>query len=215
MNISLIITLYPPHFKYIIDLIKNIEQFTLLPTEVIISVSEYNDTFPTIHSSILNIKLLPINIKQNASQNRNRAINVAIGEYICIADGDDLIHVKKLEICSNIFKNNPEVNLLVHNYDTFCVKSRQWDFNKNIDDSAIKLHECFIDSTCSNIATKNCDCVHHAHVFFKKSICNHIKYREGIQYERKEDGLFCQDIIRQIGNVYMVDLKLIGYSVYM
>ena len=54
MNISLIVTLYPPHFKYIIDLIKNIEQFTLLPSELIISVSEYNNTFPIINSSILN-----------------------------------------------------------------------------------------------------------------------------------------------------------------
>lgn len=213
MSISLIVTLYPPHFKYIIDLIKHIEQFTLLPTEVIISVSEYNDTFTTINSSILNIKILPINIKQNASQNRNRAINVAIGEYICIADGDDLIHVKKLEICSNIFKNNPEVNLLVHNYATFCVKSHQWDFNKHIDDSDIELHECFINPIGSNISTKQPYDIHHAHVFFKKSIFNYIKYREDIQSERKEDGLFCQDIIRQIGNVYMVDLKLIGYRV--
>lgn len=211
MNISLIITLYPPHFKYIIDLIKNIEQFTLLPAEVIISVSEYNDTIPMINSSTLNIRLLPINIKQNAAQNRNRAINVAIYDYVCIVDGDDLVHLKKLEICSNIVKNNPEVTLLLHNYDFF--KEKQiWNINKSIDDSNIKIHECFINPTCTNLMTSPTQLsLHHAHVFFKKSIFNDIKYREDICYERIEDGLFCQDVLRRFGKVYMIDLNLIGY----
>lgn len=210
MNISLIVTLYPPHFKYIVDLIKNIEQFTLLPSEVILSVSEYNDTFPTINSSILNIKLLPINIKQNAAQNRNRAIQVALGDYICIVDGDDLVHLKKLEICSNIIKNNPEVTLLLHNYDNF--KYQTWNFNKSIDDSNIKLHECFINPLSSNLMTKPTEInIHHAHIFFKKDIFNDIKYREDIFYERKEDGFFCQDVLRRFGNVYMIDLPLVGY----
>ena len=213
MNISLIITLYPPHFKYIINLIKTIEQFTLLPNEVIISVSEYNNTFPIINSSILNIKLLPINIKQNAAQNRNRAIQVALCDYICIVDGDDIVHLKKLEICSNIIKNNPEINLLVHNYDNF-KQQQSWNYSKNIDDSNIKLYECFINPGCSNLMTKPKEItLHHAHVFFKKSIFKDIKYREDKISERKEDGLFCQDVLRRFGNVYTIDLPLVGYRV--
>ena len=213
MNISLIITLYPPHFKYIIDLIKTIEQFTLIPDEVIISVSEYNNTFPIINSSILNIKLLPINIKQNAAQNRNRAIQVTLCDYICIVDGDDIVHLKKLEICSNIIKNNPEINLLVHNYDNF-KQQQSWNYSKNIDDSNIKLYECFIDPKCTNIMTKpQVIWIHHAHVFFKKSIFNDIKYREDKISERKEDGLFCQDVLRRFGNVFTIDLPLVGYRV--
>ena len=204
MNISLIVTTYPPHFKYIIDLIKNIEQFTLLPTEVIIAVSEYNNTFPTINSSILNIKLLNTTIKQNAAQNRNRAVEVALYDYICIVDGDDLVHLKKLEMCSNIIKNNPEVILLLHNYDMF---EQQWDFNKDIDESNIKLHECFINPTCTNLMTHPKElAITHGHAFFKKNI---VRYREDTW--PGEDGLFCQDVLRMFKNVYMIDLPLIGY----
>ena len=212
MNISLIVTLYPPQFNHINYLLKNIEQFTLLPKEVIISVSEYNNTFPVINSNILNIKLLPINIKQNAAQNRNRALKVAMYDYICIVDGDDLVHLKKLEICSNIIKNNPEVNLLLHNYDNFTEQS--WNFNKSIDESNIKLHQCVINPTCSNLMTRPKEFgIHHAHVFFKKNIFNQIKYREDIFSVRKEDGLFCQDVLQHFGNVFMIDLPLVGYRI--
>ena len=156
---------------------------------------------------------MPIKIKQNAAQNRNRAIQVASSNYICIVDGDDLVHSKKLEICSNIMKNNPEVTLLLHNYDNFKEQS-SWNFNKSIDDSNIKLHECFINPGCSNLMKKPKEfAFHHAHVFFKKSIFNDIKYREDKISERKEDGLFCQDVLRRFGNVYMIDLPFTGYRV--
>lgn len=212
MNISLIVTLYPPHFKHIDFLIKNIEQFTLLPAEVIISVSEYNNKFPTINSNILNIKLLPINIKQNAAQNRNGALQTAIYDYICIVDGDDLVHLKKMEICSNIIKNNPNVNLLLHNYDKF--NEQRWNFDKILDESNIKLHECVINPTCSNLMTQpNGFAIHHAHAFFKKNIFNEIKYREDDSHSGREDGFFCQDVLRKFGNVYMVNLPLVGYRV--
>jgi glycosyltransferase involved in cell wall biosynthesis len=208
MNISLIITTYPPHFKYLNDLIKNIDHSTLLPSEVIIAVSEYNDTFPCIQSNILNIKLLPVHCKQNAAENRNRAIRIATGEYICIVDGDDFIHVKKLEICRKIFESDSKVTFLVHNYDTF---TTNWDYNKNIDDTHTKLHECFINSGCCNIMTNNDHPIHHAHVFFKKNLFNEIQYKEDELSYRKEDGIFCQDILNRFGNVYMIDLPLVGY----
>ena len=53
--------------------------------------------------------------------------------------------------------------------------------------------------------------IHHAHVFFKRSLFNDIKYTEDIWAIRREDGIFCQNILKKFGNVYMIDLPLIGY----
>ena len=61
-------------------------------------------------------------------------------------------------------------------YDNF-KQQQSWNYSKNIDDSNIKLYECFINPGCSNLMTKPKEItLHHAHVFFKKSIFNDIKY---------------------------------------
>jgi len=203
----MIVTLYPPHFKYIEGLIKNIEKFTLHPKEVILAVSQYNDTFPAVRSDSLNIVLLPTSIKQNASQNRNRGLRVATGEYICIADGDDLIHVKKLELCRDIFKTHPHINLLVHGYDVF--NSQSWDYTKRIDSLGAGLDKCSITPSSTNIAVQREGRIHHAHVFFKRSLFENVQYPEDMN--SGEDGTFCQNIVHTLGNVYRLDLALIGY----
>jgi len=208
MSISLIITLYPPHFKYIEGLIKNIECFTLRPREVIMSVSEYDDTFPAVRSDSLKIVLLPTSIKQNASQNRNRALRIATGDYVCMADGDDLIHVRKLELCSDIFKAHPHMNLLVHSYDIF--NTRPWNYNKHLDTSTTELDECSVHPNSTNLLIqRKKGRFHHAHAFFKRSVFEKVQYQENIVVG--EDGLFCQDVVRTFGNVYRLNLNLIGY----
>jgi glycosyltransferase involved in cell wall biosynthesis len=204
-DVSVIITLYPPHFQYITNLIKNIELFTLLPKEVIISISEYNHNFPKINST-LNIKLLPVQYKQNAAQNRNRAIQCASGDYICIIDGDDFVHIRKLEILNKVILENPKINLLLHNYEMF---RGSWDIKKPLDYHNIDIHKCYINPTCTNLMTKPERPIHHGHVFFKRNIFNTIKYPENIW--PGEDGYFCQTILKNLGEVYMIDLKLIGY----
>ena len=216
-SVSLIITAYPPHFKYLGGLIKNIENGIVQPDEIIISASETSEAKLSqfIQKNKLNIRIIPTELKQNASQNRNRAIKVANSDYIMIADGDDLVHNRKLEICVKIFKQNPNIQLLLHNYDIF---STDWEsdkkliFNENDSKSQIKqIHEKEPNHT--NLIGEFP--LHHAHVMFKRSIWPTIQYNEDVRYARREDGKFCQDILDKLGNVYAIDLPLIGFLIEM
>jgi len=216
MKVSLVIPTYPPHFKYIFKLLENISNFTVLPYEVIISASSVDNNLRGVLSEIhnlsrinhanLNVKILATDEKQNASQNRNRGCKVAEGDFIMLVDGDDLVHIKKLEICMNVMQKNGNINLLVTNYDTF---SNHWNTNCNLVDPYKRIYECFINPTCTNLYSEPKSAIHHGHVFFKSDIFRVVRYNEKIW--PGEDGDFCQRVLKSFGGCYTVDEKLMGY----
>lgn len=223
--ISVIIPIYPPHLKFIPSLIKNMNEQTLLPDEVILCISEISleDSQAILekhrHNSKFELVIHGTHEKQNQSQNRNRGIIIAKHKFVMNCDADDIIHHEKIEIMKYILGLRPHTNLICHNY----FYNRHKIHDKSALDFSVNLKNLFLhaDSNkysqdtkkkmpCTNISIENYP-VHHGHVLFNKE-CG-VLYREedGIR-NNGEDGQFCQDILFRHGNIVYIEEKLMLYN---
>lgn len=223
--ISVIIPIYPPHLKFIPSLIKNMNEQTLLPDEVILCISEISleDSHAILekhrHNSKFELVIHGTHEKQNQSQNRNRGILIAKHKFVMNCDADDIIHHEKIEIMKYILGLRPHTNLICHNY----FYNRHKIHDKSALDFSVNLKNLFLhaDSNkysqdtkkkmpCTNISIENYP-VHHGHVLFNKE-CG-VLYREedGIR-NNGEDGQFCQDILFRHGNIVYIEEKLMLYN---
>lgn len=223
--ISVIIPIYPPHLKFIPSLIKNMNEQTLLPDEVILCISEISleDSQAILekhrHNSKFELVIHGTHEKQNQSQNRNRGILIAKHKFVMNCDADDIIHYEKIEIMKYILGLRPHTNLICHNY----FYNRHKIHDKSALDFSVNLKNLFLhaDSNkysqdtkkkmpCTNISIENYP-VHHGHVLFNKE-CG-VLYREedGIR-NNGEDGQFCQDILFRHGNIVYIEEKLMLYN---
>lgn len=122
-SISVIIPVYPPHFRYLEGLINNINAQTCRPKEVIIALSECTnelnlqifDKLKMIKSSEYHLITLPTLDRCTAGVNRNRGAMMATGDYLMFLDADDIYHQQKVEITMNVI-GRYQPNLILHNY---------------------------------------------------------------------------------------------------
>ena len=121
LKVSVIIPCSPKHVKHLYSLLKIYESQTVLPDEVIISISELR----TVDSSILNslkkekwmfsVVFLQSERKMFAGENRNNACKHARGDIFICQDADDLPHPQRIEIIKYFFEKF-EVDHLLHHY---------------------------------------------------------------------------------------------------
>jgi glycosyltransferase involved in cell wall biosynthesis len=218
VKIDIVIPSYIGDFNCIMVCIKNLSEQTVKPNNIIICVSEINNTHKIyLENEInkleldLNVIINDITIKQNASANRNRGIDYCLQytkpDYIMFCDCDDIIHTKKIEIFLYILQHiTNDINLLVHNFafkhDTFDIYS-SYIANKD------KLMLCYNNKTCTNLYTIPETHIAHGYAVVKTELCKDIKYNE--QLTNGEDGTFCQEINNKYGKVYSYNEKLIKY----
>ena len=116
-TVSIVVACYRPHIHYLPQLIKNLEEQTIKPYEVILAISELLPTDHIIFNTFLNVIIYPETNKCNQSKNRNRGCQIAKGDYIMIVDADDLTHSRKIELCLHYLEKYPETNMIVHSYE--------------------------------------------------------------------------------------------------
>lgn len=121
LKMSLIVPCHPKHVRHLDELLKAYEKQTLLPDEVVISISEANQIDPHIIKSIQNslwkfsVKIFASNEKLFAGQNRNIACSNATGDVFICQDADDLPHPQRLEII-NYFFEKLNLDFLLHKF---------------------------------------------------------------------------------------------------
>lgn len=121
LKISVIVPCTYKHVDLLYHLLKIYEQQTVLPHEVIISLSEADKSTIPI-TKIVNmvrwkfrVKLLVSNSKQYAGTNRNIASENAKGDILVYQDADDLPHPQRIEIIKYFFEHY-NIDHLVHHY---------------------------------------------------------------------------------------------------
>jgi len=144
LTTSVIVPCHYTHFKYIPELLRYYQDQTVIPNEVVISVSQYKKlpkgVIKLVESENWPFRLVIICNKGavSAGQNRNLAFSKSSGDLIICQDADDIPHPQRLEIIKSLFEKY-QIDHLMHLYkfdDKFV------DYNLEI---AAEKCECFTD----------------------------------------------------------------------
>jgi len=150
-NISVLVPCIHKHAIYLHDLLNSYKEQTLLPSEIIISISESDKVDSKIIDEIENdlwpfdLKILKTPEKKYAGENRNAACEVALGELIILQDADDIPNAYRIEIIKYFF-DKYQFDILIHawdrpsNYADLDERFYGEYFHKQIDLESIKVH---------------------------------------------------------------------------
>lgn len=209
MSLSLCITCCDLDFHLLDGLLIEFQKQTIAPNEIIISSSGISDESLDKYKSLeINERTTPIKVVNNPKRHfqsvaRNLGAASSSFKYIMFFDVDDFPHPEKIELCMHNIKG---LDLLLHNY----FPNHEHD-SFSYSDVPI-LSDLLINSSCTNLRVSPDRAIHHSHITVKRSIFNSIKYNESIDFYRKEDGKFCQDLVNSGYKGKYLNLPLVNYT---
>lgn len=122
LKTSVIIPCSYKHAQHLPELLHMLEQQTVLPDEVVISLSEVNKVEPALIQAIQDtswefpcILLTSPNV-QYAGKNRNIGCANASGDIFILQDADDIPHPQRVEAIKYCFEHYDYVHHLMHEY---------------------------------------------------------------------------------------------------
>jgi glycosyltransferase involved in cell wall biosynthesis len=145
-RLSVIIPCHYKHAQHLYNLIETYEEQTVLPDEVIISLSESHKVDSDIINNVENrnwqfpVKLLRTERQAYAGKNRNIACKEAQGDIFLCQDADDLPHPQRVEIVKHFFQEY-DVDLLMHqfiylgSFVSYDISNVAFTFAKNIEET--------------------------------------------------------------------------------
>ena len=122
--ISLVMTTYNG-LKYISEQLESIKNQTVLPDEVLIYDDRSTDgTYEYVQEYIQTNKLDEWNVVRNKenkgySLNFSDAMKESHGDIVFLCDQDDIWHLDKIKVMSEIMNSHPEIELLASNVHPF------------------------------------------------------------------------------------------------
>jgi len=209
MKIGIAIPCYKYHIPILKRCLDSIEEQTMLPNKVVVSCSssvqsdlpEYKYSFPLI--------ILVHEERKNAAQNRNIAAKQLDTDIISFFDCDDIMHPQRIEFIREMFIKE-QCNIVLHNFLVFKEADEPFKYNPVPIFSINTLGRA--PTGCAVIKDNYKIPIHHSQCSVKKDVMTRVQFREGKEFERKEDALFCGDVLRikDYKSVYL-DNKLSKY----
>lgn len=220
-NISVCIPAIPSDWKAgsLRRCLKSIQRQTLQPFSVIVAISEATDGVANaIHdeySSFLSPVPLIITHTEGvalAGPNRNAAAYVATSSILTFIDADDVMHPQRIEILSEAFRLNPELELLMHAYSA---EEAILNTVLHVDDSKVMYAQelCELERTTRSAHLWLHVRMHHAQPTVKSSVFR--KFWYGNEY-RIEDSTLVRKMVASLAcnkntSVMFYDLPLSWY----
>lgn len=125
--------------------------------------------------------------RKNAAQNRNIAMKLATADIISFIDADDIMMPRRLEAVRTAFLHG--ATFVVHNF-TYNLGTCDEGEPFEIDYNALQ------NAGLGLVHMRNHGIpLHHAQSSVARDIIQAVKYREDACYERREDSVFCSDVI--------------------
>ena len=153
LKVSVIIPCYHGHFQHLKPLLELYCNQTIIPEEIVISLSEANKVPQTElaylenHSWPFKLVILKTDTQLFAGANRNNAADIATGELLICQDADDIPHPQRVEIIKYAFENY-KIEHLMHYFTQKMEKySEVYDLN-----NIFNLNNHKYRSTHGNIA---------------------------------------------------------------
>lgn len=121
MEISLFIPTIPNHIQFLDEILFiYLNKSTIVPNEIIVSVSNYKTIPPELLLPIIdkyqNVKFILHDKIMLAGPNRQVSKDFCNGDIIVYHDSDDLPHIQRIEIIKHFF-DNYDILHLNHSYD--------------------------------------------------------------------------------------------------
>ena len=190
-TISVVVSCYKKHLVKLMRLLDSIAQQTVKPLEVIVSSSSCEPSdVPTIADYPFPVTLVLHRVRKNAAENRNIAMKLARGDIVSFIDADDIMLPRRLEAIRTAFVQG--ARFVGHGYT--------WKLNATDAETGGEIviqHGVLTRATTLGLAHthNNHFNVHHSQTSVARDIVATIQYREETEYERREDSVFCGDVV--------------------
>jgi glycosyltransferase involved in cell wall biosynthesis len=212
-KISVIIPCAYMHAKHLYQLLTHIEQQTMLPDEVIISLGEAHRVQPQVIKTIENkkwafpCKLLKSNAINYVSKNRNIGCRHATGDVLVLQDADDLPHPQRIEVIKYFFENY-QVDFLMHHFIMANTPKDAANFTKIPDLELISIDwGTDFESMFSQHKFTN------GEIAISKDLFSQMQWIESMR--RQEDTEFNQRVFKTFKQLLLVEEPLLCYRIYL
>ena len=210
MTTSIIIPCHPHHACHLYDLILLYEEQTVLPDEIVISLSQANQVSEEIIQNIEStswafpVKLLKFDKKLYAGQNHNRACYAASGDIFICQDADDLPHPQRVEIIRYFFETH-KPDFIMHEYLPLkAEETPSYAFHEDL--SQIKYMRPQNHLQIEHIPITNGNIAIAQHVFLKK---------RWLAQKSGQDVAYCRKLFGLFENRYIIQTPLLMYRNYL
>jgi Glycosyltransferases, probably involved in cell wall biogenesis len=119
LTTSVIIPCHYKHTSYLFELLGHLQSQTIMPHEVVISISEVDKADPIIIEKLhhtkwaFTCKIITSTNVQYAGENRNIGCRNATGDIFILQDADDIPHPQRIEVITYFFEHYP-IDHLIH-----------------------------------------------------------------------------------------------------
>jgi glycosyltransferase involved in cell wall biosynthesis len=193
MRIGVAIPCYKYHIPKLKRCLDSIETQTVKPDMVVVSCSsasqedipKYNYSYP--------LRILVHKERKNAGQNRNIAATALDTDIVSFFDCDDEMHPQRIEALKDAFEQHPGLDIVLHQY---------W-MDDEVNQPFQHYAKFAVQSNCLLRSPTGCavykhnwsERIHHSQVTVSKFILSRIQFKEDPSNERREDALFCGDVL--------------------
>lgn len=161
LKTSIIIPCDFKHTIYLYDLLTRYESQTILPDEVVISISEAHRAPQSLLHKLINTQwAFPVNVilsnqRVYAGENRNKACKIATGDIFICQDADDIPYPNRIEVIK-LFFDTHQIDHLMHlfNFSDESIKQKSENVDFFYPESLEDALNCIEKFHNGNIAIK-------------------------------------------------------------
>jgi len=213
MKISVCIPCHINDFEDLKKLIINLNSQSRKPDEVIIFIKPVNKNFLDNKNLFLdkeiNYQIITDSKYSTMGYGKNRCIEKATGDIICLMDSDDTVHFSKIEFVEKFMKNNLNCDIMVHGYHYNDIDALN-NLKINLEDESYSA--CHADPKTLGITTSCGSELHHAHASFRRDVIkNNMFPEENIAY-RIDDSVMLKLLLKKNYNIFFSKHKFISFN---
>jgi glycosyltransferase involved in cell wall biosynthesis len=195
MRIGVAIPCYKYHIPALKRCLDSIERQTYKPDEVIVSCSSSMPTDIPTYNYSFPLRIITRPERRNAAENRNAAADALTTDIVSFFDCDDEMHPQRIEYIVQAFEKT-DCGIVLHNFFENDEVKQPFLMNEQLIYVSQKLYPT---SWCGMLENEPNARIHHSQVSVSKEIVKQVRFKEDVYHERREDSIFCVDVLRLPG----------------